>query len=59
MNTSTTKAVKEFDWTNQRVLVRTKEDGQDRIEWVEMATVYVNPQEDNAALTGTPETKEK
>jgi hypothetical protein len=46
MNTSTIKAIAEFDWDNQRVLVRTKEDGQDRIEWIEMATVYVNPQDE-------------
>ncbi len=43
MNTHTIKAVKEFDWINQRVLCRTKEDGQDRIEWVEMDEVYVSP----------------
>jgi hypothetical protein len=50
MNTSTIKAIALFDWTNQRVLVRTKEDGQDRIEWVEMREVYVNPQIPNDRL---------
>ena len=43
MNTSTIKAIAEFDWDNQRVLCRTF-DGMDRIEWLNMRDVYVNPQ---------------
>ena len=42
----TIKAIKEHDWyTNPpRVLASVEEDGQDRIVWIPMAEVYVNPQ---------------
>lgn len=38
-------AIKVFDWTTKRVLCHIRKDGQDRIEWMDMADFYVNPME--------------
>ena len=39
-------SVREFDHAEKRVLCHTREDGQDRIEWIEMRKVYVNENEE-------------
>ena len=38
----TIKAIKVFDWTQQRALAWIHENGQDRIAWIPMGLVYVN-----------------
>ena len=38
-------AVQEFDWDNRRVKAAIRIDNLDRIAWIPMDTVYVNPME--------------